>query len=334
MGDRRSAGALIYAPVAMHVRRASEREVEERSRLTANVWGDRITLEQYLERERLLAAAPFARRGLRTWLLEDRAGAVLASCETYRMTSVFDGVMGATHGFASVFVEPHLRGHAYARALIERVVATLREEGAQAAHLFSEVGASLYSAAGFRVRPCQARRWDAESAPIADVALAFSRAGAEDVLRGRLAAGADPHARFRIVLDHEQLEWHRVRARAYHRFLCGGDGAGDGRPSPDTLAGAVAGSGWVAWFADYRLGRLLVLAARPGLPEDARALVAATRRAAAALGFGVAEHWESAATALPGGEVRPLDDEIPMILPLVDGLSPGDWSEYGRGCWI
>lgn len=323
----------------MHVRPANETEIEARSRLTASVWGDRITLAQYLERERLMAEAAFARRGLRTWLLESDEGGVLASCETYRMASVLDGVAGVTHGFASVFVEPRLRGHGYGRAMIERVVARLREEGAQAAHLFSEVGTSLYGAVGFRARSMVARSWAASAAgPIAEVALPFPRAAAKEVLGGgsiggggggrRLREGADPRARFRIVVDHDQLEWHWVRSSAYHRYL------GAGRPSPDAWAGAVAGSGWVAWFADYRLERLLVLAVRPGTAEEAAALVEATRRAAGALGFATAEHWESPATPLPGGAVRPLDDEIPMLLPFSPTLSPEDWLEYGRACWI
>lgn len=312
----------------MHVRPASEREIDERSRLTAAVWGNRLTLEQYLERERLLAAAPFAARGLRTWLLEDDAGGVLGSCETYRMASALDGVAGETHGFASVFVEPALRGRGHARAMIERVAALLRDEGAQAAHLFSEVGTSLYEAVGFRARPIRARRWTPVGAPISEVALRFGRPAASEVLRSRLAVGADPRARFRIVPDVDQLGWHWVRARAYHRHL------GAGRPSPDGVAGAVAGSGWIAWFADYRLERLVVLAVRPGTAPEAEALVEATRRAAGELGLPWAEHWESPATPLPGGEVVPLDEEIPMLLPFAAGLSPSDWTEYGRACWI
>ena len=312
----------------MHVRCASERECEERSRLTARVWGDRLTPEQYMARERVLADTAFARGNLRTWLLEDRDGAVLASCETYRMRSVLRGAAGKTHGFASVFVEPRLRGRGHARAMIERVLAVLRAEGAQAAHLFSEVGTSLYGSLGFRPRPFVARRFAPAAGPVAEVALAFTRAAAEDVLAARLAAGAVPEAAFRIVLDHEHLEWHRARAAAYHRFV-----AAD-RAHPDALAGAVAGGGWIAWFADYRLDRLLTLAVDPGTPEEAAALVEAARRAAHALGFPVVEHWEAPSARLPGGDVRPLDDEIPMLLPIAPGLEPEDWVDYGRGCWV
>lgn len=309
------------------MRRASEAEIEARSRLSASVWGNRLTLEQYLERERALAAAPFAARGLRTWVL-DGAGEIVASCETYRMASELDGMRGETHGFASVFVEPRLRGHGYARSMIERVAGVLEAEGAQAAHLFSEVGTSLYEAAGFQARPIQARRWAAVVAPVAEVALPFGRGVAAEVLRDRLAAGADARARYRIVLDSGQLDWHWVRARAYHRFLA------PERVSPDALVGAIAGGGWVTWFADYRLGKLLVLAVGPGSAAESSALVEATRRAAAALGFAEAEHWESPATALIAGEVRPLDEEIPMLRPFARTLSPTDWLEYGRGCWI
>jgi hypothetical protein len=78
----------------------------------------------------------------------------------------------------------------------------------------------------------------------------------------------------------------------------------------------------------------LTLALRPGNASESAALVEATRRAAAALGFPYAEHWESPSTALPGGEDRALDDEIPMLLPFAPGLAPEHWVEYGRGCWI
>lgn len=310
----------------MRVRPASASEIEARSRLTFAVWGNGITLAQYLERERALAETAFARRGLRTWLLEDDRGGVLASCETYRMASALDGVRGEAHGFASVFVEPRLRGRGHASALIRAVLDVLRSEGAQAAHLFSEVGTSLYGALGFRARPIHARRFRPAPGPVEAVARTFSRADAESVLAPRFSLA--PAGRFRILLDHAQLEWHRTRAAAYHRFRV------PDRLSPDALAGAVAGGGWIAWFADYRLERLLTLAVAPGRPEESAALVEATRRAAAALGLPLAEHWEAPATPLPGGEVVALDDEIPMLCPFAEGLLPGAWTDYGRGCWI
>ena len=309
----------------MKVREATAAEIEQRSRLTASVWGNRLTVEQYLERERVLADTAFAKRALRTWVLEGDGGEILASCETYRMTSELGGERGWTHGFASVFVEPRLRGKGLAKDMIGRVLALLREEGAHAAHLFSEVGTSLYGRLGFLARPILARRW---SATKDDIAGAFTREQSRDALGDRLAAGAEDGASYRIVLDHDQLDWHRVRANAYHRFL-----AAD-RPPPDSLAGAIAGRAWITWFADYRLDKLLVLAVRPGDREESAALVEATRRAASALGFAFAESWESPATRLPGGEEHALDDEIPMILPFAIGLEAADWREYGRGCWI
>lgn len=308
----------------MELRLATDGEIEARSRLTASVWGNRLTLEQYLERERVLAETAFARKALRTWVLHD-GREVVASCETYRMTSELGGERGWTHGFASVFVEPRLRGKGLSQDMIGRVLARLQEEGAQAAHLFSEVGTPLYGRLGFLARPILARRWSASAGSIEG---AFTREQSAAALGDRLAAGAEDGASYRIVLDHDQLEWHRVRASAYHRFLAAG------RPSPDTLAGAIAGSGWITWFADYRLEKLLVLAVRPGTREESAALVEATRRAAGALGFAVAESWESPATRLPGGEEHALDDEIPMIRPFALGLEASDWREYHRGCWI
>lgn len=307
----------------MRVRLATSAEIDARSRMTALAWGNKLTLEQYLAREHELAATAFAKNGLRTWVLEDDAGAIVASCETYRMTSVLDGTRGVTHGLASVFVEPSLRRRGFAREMLSRVIERLRGEGAQAAHLFSEVGTSLYGSLGFVARPIAARRWSAIDASVAEVALPFGLAG-RDALASRLLSGA---GRFRIVLDDAQLEWHRARARAYHRVLA------PERLAPDSLLGAIAGDAWIAWFPDYRLDKLLTLAIGPGTPAETGALVEAARRAAHALGFAALEHWECPATILPGGEQCPLPDEIPMILPFA-AFAPGDWVEYGRGCWV
>lgn len=304
-------------------------ELEARSALTATVWGNKLTPAQYLERERLLASTAFARRGLRTWLLEE-GGAVLASCETYAMTSALDGVRGTTHGIASVFVEPALRGRGYARDLLAGVLDLLRREGAHAAHLFSEVGTKLYASLGFESRPFSARRWPADGGAAQSADVFASERVPRVVPERLLAAGAAAAraARFRIVLNHDQLEWHQARARAYHRFLA------PERLSPDELRGASTGSGWILWFADYRLDRLLTLACDPGGLADAAALVQESRRAAHRLGFSFFEHWESPAVTLPGGTLHPLDDEIPMLRSFSPSLSPPSWTDYGRACWI
>ena len=95
---------------------ATEAQQVERDRLTAEVWGDQLSLEQYLERERILRRHEFAldRSGyytMKTWLLQDDDLGVLASCETYciegahRQPAVDEKwILGPTRAIASVWI--------------------------------------------------------------------------------------------------------------------------------------------------------------------------------------------------------------------------------------
>jgi hypothetical protein len=313
-------------PAGAAVRAAKANEIDGRNRLTAPVWGDRLDVEQYLERERILRATTFAKRAMRTWVLE-RHGEILASCESYSMPTLLDGKRGVAQGIASVFVEERFRGNQYARALLQVLLHTFRAEHAQASLLYSEVGTKLYSELGYVARPMQARQWTPAAGEIAEVATPFSRAESERAL-GEFLLEESAARRFRVVLYHPQLEWHRERSAFYHRVLA------PRRLDPSTLAGATRGDAWIAWAGDYRLDRLMVLAAKPGTPEQSAALVEALRRAAGALGFPIAELWESPALTLPGGQTVPRDDEVPMLCPLVPTLTPDLWQDYGRGCWV
>ncbi len=309
----------------MNVRLAGEAEILARNRLTHATWGDRLSVEQYLAREDALRATAFA-RGMRTWLLEEESR-VVASCESYAMASVLDGRDGTTEGIASVFVEPELRGRKLAAELLSRLLARFREEKAHASILYSEVGTKLYEQAGYRARPILARQWTPVSGEVAAVATPLSREEALARLATPLARHPPWHRRYRVAVSIAQLDWHWERARFYHRILA------PSRREPDSLSAAAAGDAWIAWMPDYRLDRLLVLEARPGDARETAAIVEALRRAAASLGFPVAEHWISPALDLPGGTTVPREDETPMIAPLA-AFSPEDWIDYGRGCWI
>lgn len=310
----------------LRARAATVTEIDDRNRLTAPVWGNRLSLEQYLARERRLRATEFAKTALRTWVLERDDGAIVASHESYAMRT--ESALGTGHaeGIASVFVEDRLRGKGYAAQLLSQSLARFREEKAQASILYSEVGAKIYSAIGYHARPIRARQWTPASGAVADIAIPFARGDAAAPDPARSIAGAPP--RFRIALTRAQVDWQRERSSFYREVLA------PDRRDPDTLAGAHAGAAWILWTPDYRLERLMVVAARPGTPGENATLVEALRRATSALGLPIAELWISPALDLPGGAEVPRDDEIPMIAPLAGSIAPEDWIDYGRGCWI
>src|SRR5262245_53945429 len=109
------------------LKQADPSDALARNRLTAPVWGGPIALEQYLERERRLDATNWARGGKRTWIWRDQSQ-VFASCETYQMASLWNGVPGSSIAIASVFVEPEKRSQGHATALLQGVRTAMQGE--------------------------------------------------------------------------------------------------------------------------------------------------------------------------------------------------------------
>src|SRR5438270_10230819 len=132
---------------------ATAEEKRARDRVAYTAWGELLTTEQYLQREERLCAHPWATETMTCWAWRDGDGAILSSCETYRMCSAFDGVRGETWAVASVFTEPALRGRGHARAMMDALVARARSAGVQASTLFSDVGAPIYEKSGYVARP-------------------------------------------------------------------------------------------------------------------------------------------------------------------------------------
>ena len=139
---------------------ADEREKRARDRLTYSAWGERLTVDDFVEREARLRAHPWARAAMATWFLRGDRGAVLSSCETFRMESRLRRAGGAvehgvTFAVASVFTEPSLRGRRLASTMMEQLGRRLAESepGADAPHaiiLYSDVGPAMYQRAGYQ----------------------------------------------------------------------------------------------------------------------------------------------------------------------------------------
>lgn len=183
---------------------------------------------------------PFARDAMRTSIAEVE-GAVVASCETFRMRSRADGVAGESHGIASVYVEPHLRGRGFASTMTALVVAKVGSApGSQALILFSEVGATLYERAGFVARPTREGSWPAEAGDPGD---------GPDVLHGPAAVARAldripvPAAPFVVWPTADPLAWHGTRERGYAETLA--------RPRP-SCRGATCGPVTATWAGDFK----------------------------------------------------------------------------------
>src|SRR5260370_26846258 len=103
-------------------------EERKRAQETHGAWGDKLPPAQFIAREERLRAHAWPRAALTAWFLRDDDGALLASCETYRMHSFLDGERSDSFGIASVFTESALRRRGHATRLIDLLLARVRKD--------------------------------------------------------------------------------------------------------------------------------------------------------------------------------------------------------------
>lgn len=322
-------------------------------RLTYPSWGQGLSVEQYLQRERRLRAQPFCRAGLRRWVLRD-GDQVLASCETLESQLSQLGAGGAlrhgtAHGIASVFVEERLRGHGHASELLRRVHVELKQLGAGCAYLFSEVGPTLYEKLGYVARPLFLRRFAAvdpsREQPHNPAPWRFVQAGeVAALLAERYAHKNGGHSPLWLQASPAQLDWHLHRGAFYAEVL---------KRRPVHSVGARAGEAFALWTPDWKgdpRGLLRILMLYPGArllqagarleprsteAADFRNVLHAARAAALEMGLAAVELWENPVSAafLRGG-AREVAGDVPMLLPLQTGVRAQDWIDYERCHWL
>jgi len=299
---------------------ATADEKRARDRLSFEAWGELLTREQYLEREQRLCAHPWARDSMTWWLWRDADGAILSSCETYRMCSAVDGERGESWAVASVFTEPALRKRGHARAMMNALVERARAEGAQASTLFSDVGPEIYEASGYSARPAE----DLVFPPAPGDPARGVDALVDQV--GDLQPYVDD---FAIWPTPAQLDWHLERGRTYAALL--------GRPSLPAI-GARAGDGVVYWAPDWKHDRLLVLWLDAGRAYEAEALVQAARGVASTARLREvrlwAQPWPFPGRADLGGDRVRRVGSLPMITALSPSVCPEMWTQIPRAVWV
>lgn len=298
------------------LRAASEAERRGRDAHTFEAWGRRLTQAQYFAREARLRGHVWAREAMRTWLWEDD-GQTLASCETFEVPSVVGEAPGRSWVVASVYVEPTLRRHGHAVAMMRALLERLRgESGAQAVTLYSEVGEALYARVGFQgvlsfdvcfeaggAAP-GAVQWAEDQLP-----LPVTRAPEAGQLRLRVTSG--------------QVAWQLERERFYAEALARG---------PLRVHGARLGPASIGWTASWRDDELLVLWLDAPSDDDVVALVQAARWVAADAGLARVRVWETRPLPPRLGGLRAVrDDALAMVAPLGAGVDA--WVAIERALW-
>jgi GNAT superfamily N-acetyltransferase len=310
---------------------ADEAQKRARDVLTAQAWGEGLSLEAYLRREQSLRAVAVPRLGMRTWLLLDEAERVLTSCETFRLASVLrtagTEVWGESSGVASVFTEQPLRGQGYATRMLDLLCQRLEEErGAQSVMLFSDVGEAQYARSGFVARPAFDWRWPPAAGGASSEAVLFG----QEALGWRWAGHPVPPGRFVVHPNADTLDWYLERERLYCTEL--------GRPRP-RACGAALGASLALWYAQPLDGRLWLhwLAAEDA--RSTRALVNAARLVARDAGLSEVRMWEDTEgfphpDGLDGGLRQRRTGSLPMVRPLDSRIRPEDWRSIPRALWV
>jgi GNAT superfamily N-acetyltransferase len=313
---------------------ANEAQKAERDTVTYSAWGPPLSVEGYAEREQRLRAHRWPRAELKTWLLCAEDGAVLASCEAYRMDSFLrdpDGVLvpGDSFGIASVFTEERLRGRGYATRLMDLLARELERASprAQSALLFSDVGAPLYRRSGYLEAPA----WDWRFAPEpGEPSQLVDRLLSEADVPTALARMRRPDAPFFYWPTADQVDWFIERERIYAELLP--------RPRPEAN-GARAGDSTALWYMVGPTGTLMVLMFDARTAEDASALLGAARRVAHRSGLSKIVLWEEPATAalvarVPGAVREARDGSLPMVRPLRPEPLPFAATPFPRALWV
>ena len=122
---------------------------------TFPVWGEGLSRHGYGQWNRAQELTAWGRGHLRRFALVDDSGRLLASAKRYDLTLRVDGKIVPTLGIGAVFTPLSERGRGHAHALIAALEEAARRDGARAALLFSEIGASYYERFGFTTVPVQ-----------------------------------------------------------------------------------------------------------------------------------------------------------------------------------
>jgi GNAT superfamily N-acetyltransferase len=130
--------------------------------LTAELWSRGRDFERYVAHTQQLAGSGFGRRHYSTHGLYD-AGTLVASFKRYDRAIVLGRERLRAIGIGAVYTSPQFRGRGYASAMLAMALDAAREEGSDAAYLFSDIHPQFYAALGFLALPSRAFSLRADS---------------------------------------------------------------------------------------------------------------------------------------------------------------------------
>ena len=180
---------------------------------TFPIWNEGLTRTAYGQWNDAQMRTAWGRQGLHRLALVDDDGRWLASAKRYRFAARLDGEAIEMAGVGAVFTPQELRGHSYARRIVEEMLAAEISRGTALAALFSEIGSDYYRRLGF------------VPVPLEEVTLAVRRKGGAPAMLVRsgtdvdLASIAGMHdaraadARFTLVRSPDLIQFSIAKKR-------------------------------------------------------------------------------------------------------------------------
>eukprot|EP00026_Physarum_polycephalum_P013685 Phypoly_transcript_14113.p1 GENE.Phypoly_transcript_14113~~Phypoly_transcript_14113.p1 ORF type:complete len:335 (+),score=49.35 Phypoly_transcript_14113:1-1005(+) len=317
--------------------------------LNFEAWGTRLTLQQHIDREKMLLKSNFS-RSHKPYVLVDE-GNVVASFETYETPCFYctDGnevKRGSGVSIASVFVEERYRGKGYASTMLSLFNKQAREKGYVFSDLYSDVKPAIYERVGWKEYPapnvavhvanfCKSSHFDTNGATIFEdgeivnqLIQSDEKLTREDVQEKAKLFGANT-AVFSHILTHAKIEWLALVAKYYATIL--------NYESPTRWGAKIDDENFIFWSHDFREMELLVLKLRSTSPQHTQKLISAAVSEAQKYAFSHVNIWWN----LPDTHAATLDltiknrvnSSIPM-LSWFSGDQKVEWINVEKYGWV
>lgn len=207
-------------------------------RLVHDLWGDALSLDQFLKESAYLLTVPLAKdSGMTMWILvDDRLSPdqrpILSSCETFKKRALLADGNGEVedvvmHAIASVFCDPKHRGNGYAKRMMSELGMVLKtwqiepSEKCVGSMLYSDIGKKYYANLGWE--PAGNNSHLEFPAVVAGAGLADAHLATKgmirtlcawdlQLIRKKLAEGNEvARKRLMVIPDHEHMMWHHSK---------------------------------------------------------------------------------------------------------------------------
>jgi predicted N-acetyltransferase YhbS len=197
---------------------AADDVLEQILAATYEIWNEGLSRPAYGRYYAAQRATPWGRAHLDRVALVD-GNTVLASAKLYRFDATLDGRPIRVAGLGAIFTQPEYRGRGAARDLVERMLESAADRGADLALLFSEIGTGYYARLGFTAIDTHDVRLRVAESTRHGAPMTMVRSGEERDLADVAAMSAVRAAPFRFHLDRDRDLVHYAIAK--RRLLAG-----------------------------------------------------------------------------------------------------------------